>query len=119
MLGRMMIRLFHCDDSDAMRLLIREQFAGHARVEVIGGAGDPRTAVDGTAESQPDVVLLDLLDPQNAEALVNDLRAAAPDARIVVYSGYPPDAARIAHGGADAYVEKSAPFTVLEKAVLG
>jgi DNA-binding NarL/FixJ family response regulator len=118
-LGRMMIRLFHCDDSDAMRLLIREQFAGHARVEVIGGASDPRAAVDGTAQAQPDVVLLDLLDPQNAEALVNDLRAAAPGARIVVYSGYPPDAARIAHGGADAYVEKSAAFTVLEKAVLG
>jgi DNA-binding NarL/FixJ family response regulator len=118
-LGRMMIRLFHCDDSDAMRLLIREQFAGHARVAVIGGASDPRTAVDGTAQAQPDVVLLDLLDPQNAEALVHDLRAAAPHARIVVYSGYPPDAARIAHGGADAYVEKSAPFTVLERAVLG
>jgi DNA-binding NarL/FixJ family response regulator len=115
----MMIRLFHCDDSDAMRLLIREQFAAHERVDVIGGAGDPRGAVDGTAQAQPDVVLLDLLDPQNAEALVSDLRMAAPNARIVVYSGYPPDAARIAHGGADAYVEKSAPFSVLEKAVLG
>ena len=50
---------------------------------------------------------------------MSDLRAAAPRARIVVYSGYPPDAARIAHGGADAYVEKSAPFAVLERAVLG
>jgi|SRR5690349_2387233 DNA-binding NarL/FixJ family response regulator len=115
----MMIRLFHCDDSEAMRLLVREQFASHEAVEVIGGAGDPRGAVDGAAQTQPDVVLLDLLDPQNAEALVNDLRAAAPRTRIVVYSGYPPDAARIAHGGADAYVEKSAPFGVLEKAVLG
>ena len=56
---------------------------------------------------------------RDAEALVSDLRSAAPQARIVVYSGYPPDAARIAHGGADAYVEKSAPFPVLEKAVLG
>jgi DNA-binding NarL/FixJ family response regulator len=115
----MMIRLFHCDDSEAMRLLVREQFAAHERVEVVGGAEDPRSAIDGTAQAQPDVVLLDLLDPQNAEALVSDLRSAAPQARIVVYSGYPPDAARIAHGGADAYVEKSAPFTVLEKAVLG
>jgi DNA-binding NarL/FixJ family response regulator len=50
---------------------------------------------------------------------VSDIRGAAPGARIVVYSGYPPDAARIAHGGADAYVEKSAPFSVLEQAVLG
>jgi DNA-binding NarL/FixJ family response regulator len=64
-------------------------------------------------------VLLDLLDPDNADRLVRDLRAAAPQARIVVYSGYPQDAARIAHGGADAYVEKSAPFSVLERAVLG
>ena len=119
MLGPMMIRLFHCDDSDAMRLLIREQFAAHERVEVIGGAHDPETALQGAAAAQPDVVLLDLLDPERADALVNALRAAAPQARIVVYSGYPQQAARIAHGGADAYVEKSAPFDVLERAVLG
>jgi DNA-binding NarL/FixJ family response regulator len=115
----MMIRLFHCDDSDAMRLLIREQFVSHDRVEVIGGAQDPASSLTGVADAQPDVVLLDLLDPDNADRLVKELRAAAPDARIVVYSGYPPDAARIAHGGADAYVEKSAPFRVLERAVLG
>ena len=114
-----MIRLFHCDDSDAMRMLIREQFASSERVEVVGDAADPEGAVSGTAAIQPDVVLLDLLDPENADRLVRDLRAAAPRARVVVYSGYPPDAARIAHGGADAYVEKSAPFSVLEKAVLG
>ena len=115
----MMIRLFHCDDSEAMRMLVREQFAGHERVEVVGGARDPQSALTGTAETQPDVVLLDLLDPENAHRLVNELRAVAPGTRIVVYSGYPPDAARIAHGGADAYVEKSAPFSVLERAVLG
>ena len=114
-----MIRLFHCDDSEAMRLLVREQFGPTDRVEVVGDAVDPRSAVNGAKELQPDVVLLDLLDPDNAERLVSDIRAAAPGARIVVYSGYPPDAARIAHGGADAYVEKSAPFSVLERAVLG
>jgi DNA-binding NarL/FixJ family response regulator len=102
-----------------MRMLIREQFASHERVEVVGGAPDPEAAVSGAAAVQPDVVLLDLLDPVNAERLVSDLRAAAPGARIVVYSGYPQEAARIAHGGADAYVEKSAPFSVLEQAVLG
>ena len=114
-----MIRLFHCDDSDAMRLLIREQFASSDRVQVVGGAPDPQAAVSGAAQIQPDVVLLDLLDPANADRLVTELRAAAPSARIVVYSGYPPESAQIAHGGADAYVEKSAPFSVLQKAVLG
>jgi len=114
-----MIRLFHCDDSEAMRLLIREQFAADERVDVVGAAPDPQAAVTGAGELRPDVILLDLLDPEHADRLVRDLRAAAPGARIVVYSGYPPNAARIAHGGADAYVEKSAPFSVLEKAVLG
>jgi len=114
-----MIRLFHCDDSEAMRLLIREQFGPTDRVEVVGDAVDSAGAVSGARKLQPDVVLLDLLDPDNAERLVSEIRAAAPGARIVVYSGYPPDAARIAHGGADAYVEKSAPFSVLERAVLG
>lgn len=102
-----------------MRLLVREQFAPGAEVEVVGEATDPASAVTGASTLQPDVVLLDLLDPENAARLVSELRAAAPGARIVVYSGYPPDAARIAHGGADAYVEKSAPFSVLERAVLG
>jgi DNA-binding NarL/FixJ family response regulator len=114
-----MIRLFHCDDSAAMRLLVREQFGPAGEVEVVGDASDPAGAVSGAKELQPDVVLLDLLDPENAARLVSELRAAAPAARIVVYSGYPPDAARVAHGGADAYVEKSAPFSVLERAVLG
>jgi DNA-binding NarL/FixJ family response regulator len=115
----MTIRLLHCDDSDAMRLLVREQFAVDDRVQIVGGAHDPESAVRGAAEIQPDVVLLDLLDPENAERLVSEIRGAAPGARIVVYSGYPPDAARAAHRGADAYVEKSAPFSVLEQAVLG
>jgi DNA-binding NarL/FixJ family response regulator len=114
-----MIRLFHCDDSDAMRLLVREQFASDDRVQIVGGAPDPASAVQGAAAVQPDVVLLDLLDPVNAERLVADLRRAAPRARIVVYSGYPPDMARFAHGGADGYVEKSAPFELLQRAVLG
>jgi DNA-binding NarL/FixJ family response regulator len=114
-----MIRLFHCDDSEAMRMLVREQFAAHERVDVVGTAPDPASAVRGAADMSPDVILLDLLDPDNADRLVSELRAVAPQARIVVYSGYPPNAARIAHGGADAYVEKSAPFSVLEQAVLG
>jgi DNA-binding NarL/FixJ family response regulator len=114
-----MIRLFHCDDSAAMRLLVREQFGPAGEFGVASDASDPAGAVSGAKELQPDVVLLDLLDPENAARLVSELRAAAPGARIVVYSGYPPDAARVAHGGADAYVEKSAPFSVLERAVLG
>jgi DNA-binding NarL/FixJ family response regulator len=114
-----MIRLFHCDDSDAMRLLVREQFAKHARVEIVGGAADPEGAVRGAGEAQPDVVLLDLLDPVNAARLVARLRSAAPGARIVVYSGYPVETARLGHDGADGYVEKSAPFEVLERAIVG
>jgi DNA-binding NarL/FixJ family response regulator len=114
-----MIRLFHCDDSAAMRLLVREQFALAGGVEVVGEAGDERSAVSGASAIQPDVVLLDLLDPENAARLVGELRAAAPQARIVVYSGYPPQAARSAHAGADAYIEKSSPFDVLHGAVVG
>jgi DNA-binding NarL/FixJ family response regulator len=114
-----MIRLFHCDDSDSMRLLVREQFAEHPRVQIVGGAADPEGAVLGAGEAQPDVVLLDLLDPVNADRLVADLRRVAPEARIVVYSGYPAETARIGHGGADGYVEKSAPFDVLERAIVG
>jgi DNA-binding NarL/FixJ family response regulator len=98
---------------------VREQFAAHARVEIVGGAADPEGAVRGAAEAQPDVVLLDLLDPANAERLVADIRRVAPGARIVVYSGYPAQTARIGHGGADGYVEKSAPFDVLERAIVG
>ena len=93
----MTTRLFHCDDSAAMRLLVREQFAADHRVEIVGGADDPASAVRGAAESQPDVVLLDLLDRRTRSAG----RSCAGRARreVVVLSGHPPETASTAAAG--------------------
>ena len=113
-----MIRVFHCDDSESFRMLLREQLDGDEDVELVGEAAEPAEAVAGVGAAQPDVVLLDLLAPDEADRLLRELREAAPGARIVVYSGFPPQAAEEARAGADAYLQKSAPFSEVRQAIL-
>ena len=113
----MPVRVFHGDDSDAFRLLIRETLPEHGDIAVVGGAGTADEVVDGVAREQPDVVLLDQL---AGGGLIDRVREAAPGARIVILSGY--DAGQGSEElerGADAYVVKTADLAVVAAAVRG
>ena len=113
----MTVRVFHGDDSASYRLLIARTLPDHGGIEVVGGAGTPDEVVTGVDREQPDVVLLDQLEGTNIVARVRDV---APDARIVILSGYEPGAGNEElEGGADAYVVKSADMSVLAAAVRG
>lgn len=88
-----MIRVFHCDDSLAYRRLVRAMLATDREIEIVGEAASHAEALVGIAETQPDVILLDMVvgprDPGFPEALT----AAAPAARLVILSGHPAERA--------------------------
>jgi DNA-binding NarL/FixJ family response regulator len=107
------VRVFHCDDSSSFRVLVREVLAEHDDVRIVGEAGSGAEALAGVVDAQPDVVLLDLLPPDAQGDLLARLASRVPDARVVVYSGYPVSVARERHAGACAYLEKAAPFQTL------
>jgi signal transduction histidine kinase len=100
------------DDVADLRFLLRVVLETDGSFEVIGEAGDGQTAMDLCERTRPDVIILDLSMPtmDGLEALP-ELRKLAPDATIVVLSGF--DKGRIgtsaASLGADGYFEKGTP----------
>ncbi|WP_148613805.1 response regulator [Nocardioides rubriscoriae] len=113
------------DDRAEIRELIEAQLAQSTRVRVIGAAGDGRSGIETVRQLQPDVVLLDLGMPtmDGLEALPL-LRSAAPDAKIIVLSGFQElsQAQQALDAGAHLYLEKTLSLQladVIEEAVDG
>ena len=104
--------MFHCDDSEAYRRLLELSLGGSEDIEMVGGAGDRASALQGVADTQPDLVLLDAIAPDFGTDLVADILEAAPGTRVVVLSGLP--GARAADERIAAHVTKDASFTELE-----
>lgn len=99
------------DDTPDLRLLLQLSLSRYQGVTVVGEAGDGQQGVDLAREYQPDVVLLDLAMPRmdGLQALPL-IREVAPDARVIVLSGF--DESRMAGAataaGAHAYLRKGA-----------
>lgn len=112
------------DDSVELRQLVRLALERTGRYAVVGEAGDGQEAIASASAlgTELDLILLDLSMPRmdGLEALPH-LRRIAPEARVVVLSGFATsttaDAARLA--GADLYLEKGLPPAVLVAALDG
>ena len=100
-----------CDDNAAMRTLLCAVVEMGADLGVAGEAADGREAIEEARRLQPDVILLDLAMPNYSglEALP-ELRTVAPDARIVVLSGFAAStvADHVLALGATSYLQKGA-----------
>jgi DNA-binding NarL/FixJ family response regulator len=114
------LRVVICDDVAELRALMRAQLEADGDIAVVGEAGDGLEAVRLIEDERPDLVLLDLSMPgmDGLEVLVR-LREAAPEARVVVFSGFGagPLGRRAVALGAYDYVEKGAPAEELRRAV--
>jgi DNA-binding NarL/FixJ family response regulator len=113
------ISVYLVDDVPELRELVKYGMEDDPDFEVVGEAGDGRSALAGIAETQPAAVLLDLSMPDmNGLEAILEIRKGDPDIAIIVLSGFsadrmgPPTLER----GADRYVEKGTPMAELRDA---
>jgi len=102
------IRVAIVDDTEDLRFLLRHALE-RGGMEVVAEAGDGRQGIDAVRETRPDVVLLDLAMPvMDGRAALPRIRQEAPEARIIVLSGFGADllSDELLALGADGYIEK-------------
>lgn len=112
--------VYLCDDVAAMRLLLRVVLEVHDDVEIVGEAGDGRTALDDVERLRPDVLVLDISLPElDGLEVLEALATRAPETRVVVFSGFAADQfeAAVLARGAQCYIEKGADIDVVARAV--
>jgi DNA-binding NarL/FixJ family response regulator len=113
------ISVYLVDDIPELRELIRYGMEEDPDFEVVGEAGDGRTALAGIAETRPAAVLLDLSMPDmNGLEAIPEIREGDPDVAIIVLSGFSADrmGPKTLERGADGYVEKGTPIQELRDA---
>ncbi|MET0837592.1 MAG: response regulator [Marmoricola sp.] len=99
------------DDSEDLRELISMVLERHPEGwRVVATAAEGQAAVDQARSSQPDLVLLDIAMPvMDGMQALPQIRQVAPDATVVMLSGYPFSTAGqgALDAGAHGYLEKS------------
>ena len=113
------ISVFLVDDVPELRELIKFGMQEDPGFEVVGEAGDGRTALEGIADTRPAAVLLDLSMPDmDGLEAIPEIRKGDPDVAIVVLSGFSADrmGGPALERGADGYVEKGTPIQELRDA---
>jgi CheY-like chemotaxis protein len=102
------LRVLLVDDVPELRAELARALGLRGHFTISGEAGDGRSAVVLARRHQPDLIVLDLGLPDLAgRDVLTELRACAPDALVVVYSGsHTPDRAAITQS-VEAYVDKT------------
>jgi two-component system nitrate/nitrite response regulator NarL len=106
------IRLLIVDDHPIVRRGMRMCLSSHARIMVIGEAGDGREALSKARELKPDVILMDIDMPQmNGLAVTDLLRREMPEIKVLILSMYSNSeyVMRIIQSGARGFVLKESP----------
>jgi len=104
-----MIRIGIVDDHAIVRAGLRNFFADHVDLRVVGEAANGREAIDLVRTTEMDVLLMDLAMPgQSGLDALAMIRAKAPDVGILILSGYPEEhyAMNLIRQGASGYLNK-------------
>ena len=101
------MRIFLCDDSPSFAAAVGFWLEEADDLQLVGIAYDRAQAMASLADAQPDVVLLDTMAAGDDELAVDDVRDASSGAKVVVYSGHEPHAARhFVRGEPDLFLPK-------------
>lgn len=109
-------RVLLVDRLPSVREALRWALEDLPDLTVVGEAGDGAHAIDLSAALRPDLVIMDIALPgMEGSAVVRALKALPAPPLVVVLStrGDPATADRALDGGADRFVEMSAPWDVL------
>ena len=108
----MTVRVVVVDDLDDIRLLLRHVLGSRRGIEIVAEAATGQEAIAVAAVEQPDVVVLDVGLPDLAgHEVLARLRLAAPDAKVVVFTGN--DSQEAVRRSADGLVLKTAGVELL------
>ena len=78
------LRVFLADDHAVVREGLKALINGQAGMEVVGEAGDGRTACDRAREIRPDVVVMDVSMPEmNGVQATRQLRSQCPEVKVL------------------------------------
>jgi DNA-binding NarL/FixJ family response regulator len=111
-------RVFLVDDHSMFRSGVRSELAG--AVDIVGEAADVAPAITQIAESQPEVVLLDVhLPGGGGQDVVAAIKAEYPDVKFLALSASdaPEDVIAVIRAGARGYVTKTISGTELIDAI--
>jgi DNA-binding NarL/FixJ family response regulator len=115
-----LIRVLIVDDMPQVRQDLRVLLQLTNEVEVVGEAGDGQEAIKQAELLKPDVVIMDMempiLDGLQATAQIKQRKLAK---RIVILSVHsePEDIKRAMHAGADAFIQKGSPYSILIESI--
>ena len=86
------VRVLLVDDDDLMRAGLKAVLSSDAAIEVIGEAGDGRTAVSSARRLRPDVVLMDVRMPGlDGISATREILAVSPEVKIAVLTTFEQD----------------------------
>jgi DNA-binding NarL/FixJ family response regulator len=104
------IRILIVDDQPRARQSLRALLSTVPQVRDIREAANGQEAVRLAVESQPDVVLMDVVMPtMDGLEATRQIKSRHPSIKIIVLSMYGDYQARAASAGADAFVTKGEP----------
>src|SRR5215470_4753198 len=87
-IGTLPSRVLIVDDHPIVRQALHLFFAGRSEVVIVGEATTCTEALTAAAQTQPDIIVLDLaLGDTNAVDFIPELLAAAAGVRIVIFTG--------------------------------
>ena len=114
------LRVVLAEDDEPTRFWLKLTLQQSQLFEVVGQAGDGRTAVDLTAQNKPDLVLMDIgmpiMDGVEAAKLVKE---SLPETKVIMFTSHDTDDSVFAalSAGADGYCLKTLTAEQLLKAV--
>jgi DNA-binding NarL/FixJ family response regulator len=114
------LRVVLAEDDEPTRFWLKLTLQQSQLFEVVGQAGDGRTAVDLTVQNKPDLVLMDIgmpiMDGVEAARLVKE---SLPDTKVIMFTSHDTDDSVFAalSAGADGYCLKTLTAEQLLKAV--
>jgi DNA-binding NarL/FixJ family response regulator len=86
------VRVLIADDDDLMRAGLKAVLSSDDEIEVMGEAGDGRTAIQQARAGRPDVVLMDVRMPDlDGISATRELLAASPEIKVAILTTFERD----------------------------